>query len=869
VSAYSVEKTNAGLDHDFEYRMIAADGRSVWLRDNVRVIAGENGPERLQGFMFDITSRKVAEQALRESEEKYRDIFNNAQVGLWRARVSDGKVMECNDRLALMYGYRDRQEAITKFISAEHYLDEGTRERMVTIVKETGEVKNFEARMSRQDGTEIWVRYSATYYPDKGYLEGVVTDISDEKSANEKLKASEKELTNILSSMQDTYYRTDKNGYIVRASSSVKDLLGYSEQEILGKKMADFYADPVGREQFLESLVSTGGKVRNYEAQLKREDGTLVWVSTNAQYYFDQQGNVAGVEGTTRDVTDRRLAEARMRMLSSALEQTADSVIVTDCDGVIEYVNPAFFHITGYTKEEAIGRRVSILKSNQHERSFYERLWNTILSGDVFQDVFINCKKDGSLFYEEKTITPIKDEHGNITHYVATGKDISERMQTQERLRYLAHHDVLTALPNRALFTDRLEHALARTKHVNKTVALLFLDLDRFKIINDTLGHDVGDGVLKTLSKRLLSCVRKSDTVARLGGDEFALVLEDVSSPDNVVQIARKIISALSSPFEVDERELFITTSIGISMYPADGKDPQTLLKHADTAMYQAKELGRNTYRFYSSDMSIRVFERLSMETSLRHALERQEFVLYYQPQVNIESGKIQGVEALLRWQHPEMGLVLPGDFVPILEETGLILAVGEWVLKTACAQAKAWHEAGFPGLRMAVNLSSRQFNAPGLIKMLTRILTQTGLNPRDLELEITESILVQHSKDTMAIFKTFSDLGVNLAIDDFGTGYSSLSYLKRFSVDTLKIDRTFIADVIHDPEDAAIVEAIIAMARRLGISVIAEGVESEAQVKFLSKQGCNQIQGFLVSQPLPAEEIYKFFPQVQEVEQV
>ena len=968
------QTTERGEDHEFEYRMIAVDGRVVWLRDSVQVISGPAGPYKLQGFMFDITARKLAEEssssrerllhavvtnapivlwsvdregiftlsdgkgleslglrpgevvgrsafdvyadvpevlahvraalsgktfhteltangrvfdsyysplldaqgdvvgviglatdiserkqaeaALRASEAKYRSIFDNAQVGLWRTRLSDGRLMECNDRLAHMFGYRDRAEAKAQYRAPRQYADAETRAQMLARVHAHGEITNFEARMLRKDGSVIWVRYSAKLSPEADYLEGVATDITGEKQALESLRASEQELSKILDSMQDTYYRTDKQGRLIRVSLSGEGLLGYRRNELIGRSLVDLYVDPGAREHFLTLLAEHGGQLRSHETALRHKNGSVVWVSTNAQFYYDEQGNIAGVEGTTRDITGRRDAEVWMRKLSSALEQTADAVMVTDRDGMVEYVNAAFTVVTGYTGEEAIGRSPRLLRSGSHEPAFYRQLWRTILAGEVFQDVFVNKRKDGSLYYEEKTITPLKNDEGQITHFISTGKDISDRMQAQERLQYLAHHDVLTELPNRALFTDRLEHALARSRIAQSQVAVLFLDMDRFKMINDTLGHDVGDHVLRDLARRLRGCVREGDTVARLGGDEFAVIIEDVVDVHPVESVARKILEMLTQPFYWQDRELFITTSIGISLFPEDGNDPKALLKNADIAMYRAKDQGRNTYRFYAAAMGAEALERLSMETSLRHALERDEFVLHYQPQVDMATGRAVGVEALLRWQHPEFGLISPGDFIPILEETGLIVPVGEWVLRAACRQVRAWQESGHPRLTLAVNLSSKQITAPGFAHTVNQVLAQTGMQPELLELEITESMLVEHSADTVGSLRELVAMGLRLAIDDFGTGYSSLSYIKRFSIDTLKIDRAFVVDVTVDEDDAAIVQAIVAMARRLNIQVVAEGVETEAQCDFLRAHDCNLVQGYLFGRPVPAERL-------------
>ncbi|HIE55365.1 MAG TPA: diguanylate cyclase, partial [Chromatiaceae bacterium] len=454
-----------------------------------------------------------------------------------------------------------------------------------------------------------------------------------------------------------------------------------------------------------------------------------------------------------------------------------DIVIITDTQGRIQYVNPAFEATTGFQASEVIGKNPNILSSGKHHREFYAHMWNTILAGQPYNNILINRRKDGSLYYEEKTITPVKDQAGNITHLVSTAKDISEHMQVQERLQHIAHHDALTDLPNRNLFLDRLQQALTRARWHHRLVAVIFLDLDRFKNINDTLGHSSGDQLLLQLSERLKHTVRDGDTIARFGGDEFAILLDDIDSDNHISSVAQKILDTLTKPFRINNQELYITASIGICIYPDDGEDSEMLLRNADVAMYRAKDLGKNNYQFYSDDMSARIFERLTLENNLRHALERNEFVIHYQPQVDARNEHITGVEALIRWQHPDLGLVLPSNFIPLLEETGLIEEVGKWALETSCRQLQEWHDAGRDTLHMSVNISSRQFNNPDFVSVVHHIIEETGVNPEFLELELTESMFMRNASSTINALNSLSNLGIRFAIDDFGTGYSSLSY--------------------------------------------------------------------------------------------
>lgn len=558
----------------------------------------------------------------------------------------------------------------------------------------------------------------------------------------------------------------------------------------------------------------------------------------------------------TAEIAERKQAEVAIRKLSSAMEKVADSIFITDANGVIEYINSAFESITGYASEEVIGKTPRVIKSGQHDERFYQQIWETLLRGEVYRNVFINRKKDGQLYHEAITITPLADEQGKVTHYISSGKDITESIQTQERLHHLAHHDALTGLPNRILFVDRLKHALKRAEWRKRAVAVMFLDMDRFKIVNDTLGHEAGDRLLQAMAARLLTCVREGDTIARFGGDEFAGFLNDVASSKDVARIVRKFLDALEPPFIIDGHELFISGSIGISLYPDDGADTQTLMKNADTAMYQAKQSGGNTSKFYHVGMNVDALTRLNLEAGLRRALERKEFIVHYQPQFDLNNGNVVGFEALIRWEASGSAPVPPTEFIPLLEETGMIIPVGEWMLRTACAQHAAWCAAGLPPLRMAVNISGRQFDGKNLIETLKRVLTDVPMPAEFLELEITESILMKNPEPDMEALQALSAMGMRFAIDDFGTGYSSLTYLKRFPINILKIDKAFVRDIISDADDAAIVSAIITMAHSLGIKTVAEGVETLQQIEILRRQGCDYAQGYYFSPPLPGDEI-------------
>jgi len=802
--------------------------------------------------------------ALRASESLLRQSQQIAHIGSWEWDLTSSRV-RWSEEMHRIYGIAPGafRGTLDDAVRPVHPDDLPAVQALVADILQNNAPRPIEYRVIRPDGTTRMLWGKGELVRDSSGVPtrviGTVLDITERKQAETQLLENAFELARILDNLQDTYYRADSDGRLIRVSASIRKLLGYDPAEMIGRPMAALYLHPDGRAQFLKALAAAGGDLRDYEAALRHKNGSAVWVSTHSRDLYDEQGQRIGIEGVVRDVTETKAAHEQMRKLSSALEQSADIVMITNAEGVIDYVNPQFERSTGYSRAEAVGGTGRLLKSGRQGPAFYRTLWETVQSGQPFSEVFVNRRKDGTLYFEEKTISPLKDSQGRITHYISTGKDVSERIQVQERLQHMAQHDALTELPNRVLLLDRLRQALARARWRRRLVAVLFVDLDRFKTINDSLGHEVGDQVLQRVADRLNRSVRDGDTVARFGGDEFVVLLDDVANDDDIRGVAQKVLDAVVPPLEVAGRQLYLTASLGVSLYPNDGEDSSTLLKNADIAMYRAKESGKNTYRFFSPDMSVRALERLALESSLRRALEHGEFVLHYQPQMDAVSGELIGVEALLRWQHPDLGLVLPSDFVPVLEETDLILPTGAWVLNAAWDQLAAWRAEGWPSFRLAVNLSPRQFEhksfLPTLRDALDRHERQAGL----LEIEITEGVLAQHTDSVRETLEAIRALGVRVAIDDFGTGYSSLSYLRRFPVDTLKIDRSFIQDIPHDADDCAIATAVTALATSLKLEMIAEGVETEAQREFLIAQGCRQMQGLLFSRPMPAAELSRW----------
>ncbi|ANQ84446.1 EAL/GGDEF/PAS/PAC-domain-containing signaling protein [Azoarcus olearius] len=549
-----------------------------------------------------------------------------------------------------------------------------------------------------------------------------------------------------------------------------------------------------------------------------------------------------------------RLTESELHLYANVFTNASEGMAITDAQARIVAVNPAFTDITGYSIEEIHGRTPAVLASGRQDAAFYREMWATLGKRGQWQGEIWNRRRSGEIYPEWLSITAITEGDGSVSHYIGIFSDITDRKESEARIRHLAHHDALTGLPNRLLLQDRLGQAILKARRNSTQAAVLFLDLDRFKTINDTLGHEIGDGLLRQVTQRCLGAVRETDTVARQGGDEFVIVLPDLEHGQDAGTIARKILAALTEPCRLGPHELTVTGSIGIALYPGDGADPSMLLRNADAAMYRAKADGRNGFQFYAADMNTHSLGELLLEHQLRGALDRNELRLYFQPKVNAADGCIEGCEALLRWQHPDLGLLAPGRFVPAAEESGLIVPIGEWVLREACRQLRAWIDAGLAPVPVAVNLSGQQFAHQDIVALVREALAEHRLPAPMLELELTETMLMRDLERTIATLAELRAMGVTLAIDDFGTGYSSLAYLRQFDVNALKIDRSFVHDIRPGSSDGKIATAVIALAHNLGLTVTAEGVETAAQQHFLARHGCDQLQGFLFGQPEPAE---------------
>ena len=598
------------------------------------------------------------------------------------------------------------------------------------------------------------------------------------------------------------------------------------------------------------------GEIDHFESEHRvRHPRTGEWVTILARGKVverDLEGKPLRVAGTARDVSQSQHQERERLIAGEVLSSMTEAVSVIDLAYRFVSINRAFTLTTGYTEEEIMGQPSAVLDSSQHSPEFYRDMRESLeitgrWSGEMWQR-----RKDGEEFLCAIEASEVLEPNGRRGHFVVVLNDITEKKRAEQELRYLANFDTLTGLPNRALLSERLARAIVRARRHDTMVAVLFLDLDRFKEINDSLGHAVGDRILKSVAARLQATTNPTDTVSRLGGDEFTVVVEDIASEEAAYQVARNILAAFGKPIIVDERsEISITPSIGISLYPAHGLAPTDLLKHADTAMYQAKAIGRNTYLTYTEAMETQTRQRANVTAALRRAVDRNEFQLLYQPRLSLARGRISGVEALLRWHSEELGDMMPGDFIPIAEETGMIVRIGEWALREACRTLAMWQHEGLAEVKIAVNVSVLQLLRGNLPELISSILTETGAPPTRLELELTETMVMANAAETLSILNQLRAMGLSLAIDDFGTGYSSLVYLKQLPIDMLKIDKEFISDLTTDPDDEAITTTIITMAHSLGLTVIAEGVETKDQLDFLREHACDEIQGYWLSQPL------------------
>lgn len=844
------------------YLLVSLGGQYNWLNTSADMAFLSGGvTDTVLGLAFAVAGLCMAvlvegfgrnQRALSEFQARIESMVNNSP-NMMSLKGLDGRFLLVNRAYARLLGRLPDQlvgRTAGEFFQAD---DARLIEAQDEMVLRSLEARQFEESFELNGKTYTLLVSKFPLFDAHGRPAGVgsvdtdITQVREEERA--KHEAEEKFRALVEQSLVGIYILQDER--MVYVNSKLADIAGFAVGEMTGMSLEALLV-PGEVERIRKQIArrhSENIAVMHYQTRARHKAGGAVDIEVHSRL-FEYQGRPA-IIGVVVDITDRISADANQKLSAKVFETSAAGIVITDASGCIQAVNPAFTRITGYGEEEAVGR-VSRMFSDSHPGSGTS-MRESLLSVGYWQGEMLDRRKSGDWYPAELSISALRDPEGQATHFVGVFSDITVRKQAEERLQFLASHDPLTRLPNRTSLTAALESAILARSGTSEPMALLFIDLDRFKLINDSFGHQAGDELLRIIAGRLQAAVGERGQLARLGGDEFTLLVPSFQAQDDLARLAEDVLTVLIQPLRLENHEVFVTGSIGISLYPNDGVDARTLLKHADVAMYRAKEAGKNTYQFFDAEMNTQTFERLLLENGLRLALERQEFELHYQPQVDAVSRSLQGVEVLLRWRHPELGLIPPSRFIPLAEETGLIRPIGHWVLREACRQVTAWERQGLFVPRVAVNLSARQFEQQSLIGNVAQALAEARLPASRLELEMTESMIMQNPVEAVGLLKELKALGVQLSIDDFGTGYSSLSNLKRFPLDTLKIDRSFVDGLPDDEDSAAIAEAILAMARKLKFTVVAEGVETEAQAGFLTLKGCAMLQGYLISRPLPA----------------
>src|SRR5215212_9312908 len=863
VDEQEVISSGRSLVDDEESRVDEQGNRRWFSTTKVPLSDGSGEVVGLFGVVRDITQRKEAEQTLKENEENLAELQRIAHLGSWEWNVKTAEVY-WSDETYRIYGYEPGEfvPTVQKLMEVVHPDDRELVRKNIDAAFQKDRPYNFEHRIVRPDGEERFVYHQAkVYFDDEGEpqrMVGTVQDITKRNKAEEALRESEERYRALVEESVESIFLFDASTRrVLEANTAFQELIGYASEELLEMTIYDFLAHE--REEIDANVRCDLQQRRRFvgEQKYRRKDGSLLEVETSMTVIPYQSREA--ICAVARDLSERKRAEEALReseeRYRAVVERTTDGIFLGDfsTSRILES-NLALQNMLGYTSEELRG--MSLYELIAEDRESIDRNTQHIQKGE---SIFIGERryrcKNGSLVNVEVSATRIP--YGDKEALCCIVRDITERKALEEQLRYRAFHDSLTGLPNRALFLDRLQHAIVRARRGSGSVAVLFVDLDNFKFVNDTLGHHVGDELLVAVSDRLLTCQRPEDIVARLGGDEFAILLEEVLSRSDAMRVAQRIIEELQVPFALKGHEVFITCSIGIAFRDSDQDSSEELIRNAAVAMHRTKEEGKACCRLFDPSMDAQMQERMRLENDLRRALKREEFVVHYQPVVGAESGRIMGMEALVRWEHPEQGLVAPDGFVPLAEELGLIVPIGRWVLREACRQAKEWQER-YPSdlpLRISVNLSARELRHPTLVGDVEEALRDSGLDPRWLTLEITESAVVKDEEHSIDALRRLGDLGVRFALDDFGTGYSALAYLRRLPVGLLKLDRSFVEKLGEaEAEAEVLISGVISIASGLGLYVLSEGVETPEQLALVKSLGCDLAQGNYFSKPLPSE---------------
>lgn len=853
VTAYDVELTRK-------------DGARVIHEISTSLIKNNSGETvGFRGISRNITERRQSEEALRQSEEKYRTIIESINDAYYETDLT-GRITFMNDMLCKHLGYprKELTGSNSRFFQDDHNYKKTVQ--FYAEVYKTGNPGLLEMECIRKDGTKGNYGLSLSVIRDKNDkktgFRGISRDITDRKQMEKQLRQSEERYRTILDEMNDGYFEVDLAGNYTFINEPNARLLKYSPGELIGKNSFNYMVKedaPIVYNAF-NNIYKTGKPERNIVYRAVHKDGNIGIAVLAGFPLKNEKGEIVGFRGIARDITERRQLEEQLRQSEekyrTIIEQMEDGYFETDLKGNFTFVNEAECRNLGYTHDELIGMTRHQYTDEKNAQILFDLLLNIYNTGNPVKAHEVEIiRKDGTTSYDEISVALIRDDKGDPVGFRGIARDVTERKKQEEKIQYMATHDGLTGLPNRLMFSQLLNHAIQSAKRNDRNLAVLFIDLDRFKIINDSLGHEAGDQLLQEIAGRFSHALRSMDIVARLGGDEFVVMIEEIESQSAAATVAYKLLSAAINPVTIMSQECRVTASIGISIYPKDGEDEQTLIKNADIAMYSAKEEGKNNYQFYSKELKIKSVEKFSIETQLRFAQEREELSLAYQAKLDFKTGAITGVEALLRWNNPFLGEITPTQCIPVAEETGLIVPIGRWVMKTACAQNVAWQKQGLAPVCMAVNLSYRQLVDENLIEDIKTALKESGLAPNLIELEITESMVMHNPARMIAILARIKSLGVRLAIDDFGTGYSSLAQIKNFPIDTLKVDRSFVRNLPECSEDKAIAEAIISMGKTLSLRVVAEGVETKEQMAYLQGNSCDEMQGFYFSRPIAPDK--------------
>jgi len=820
--------------------------------------------KNLGSLLGRVTERKRVEEAFRESEQRLRKLSEAAFEGI--VFLEGGTILECNTTFAAMFGYSHDELIGAPVIDL--IVPEDTKTVTKNITK--GFEGVYEINAIRKDGSTLRIEAHgmSTLYHGRPARVTAIRDITERNRAAEALRESEKNLRDITSTIGQGVVVTDTSLLVTFSNPEASRLLGWSEDELIGVNAhekfhylnADGSRHPMGQCIALRAM-RTKKNIFDFEDVFVKKDGTIFPVSFTSTC-LENDGEISGVVMVFSDITERKRVQEKLQLASMVVNTATEGVMVTDADTIIQSVNPAFTQITGYSAKEAIGQKPSMLRSDRHDKKFYEKMWDGILKTGRWQGEIWNRRKNGEGYPQRLTITAIKDSKNNTVQYASVFRDITELKQSEMEIEYKAYHDALTGLSNRQLFYDRLEQAIVRARRAGGMFAVLFIDVDDFKNVNDSLGHAVGDLLLQGMAVRLVGCAREEDTVSRLGGDEFTIIVENLGAEQEVTHVAQRVLASLSEPFNYKSDDLFVSVSIGIALYPDNGSTHEELIKNADIAMYSVKNRGKKNYRFFTNEMNERAVRRIELEKNLRKAIERDEIRAYYQPKIDMETGKVIGMEALIRWIRPD-GTVFPDEFIPVAEDTGIIVELDEWMFCTACAFIKKIQERSFcigkeNHVKVSVNFSAKDIERPNLIGAISSIISGNGISPGCVELEVTESAIIRNIDRAIDILAGIREAGLDISIDDFGTGYSSLNYLTKLPINALKIDRAFIVDLENDKSARSVAKAITAMASELGLTVIAEGVETRAQFDFLYSIGCDQVQGYIFSPPVPEDEMLR-----------